>query len=120
MATDIPTVKLSSLRLLVASLLGLSSQACGDCAGVGLSRLTPTEQTIHVGEAFVATYEEGGSCSNAFAPVPNRVTWASAETTIVVVDSLTGRVTGKRLGDALVVPSSGVTTGPQSILVHVR
>jgi hypothetical protein len=113
-------MKLSFLWPLLASLAALSLQACGDCAGVGLSRLAPTELTIHVGEAFVATYEEGGSCSNTFGPVANRVTWASAETTIVVVDSLTGRVTGKRVGDALVVPSSGVTTGPQSILVHVR
>ena len=100
--------------------LVLSAQGCGDCAGVGVTRLSPSEQTIHVGQSFVANYEEGGSCLNMFAPVANRVTWSSAETTIVAVDSLTGQITGKRVGDALVVPSSGVTTGPQSIYVHVR
>lgn len=105
---------------LIALCMGLAPGACGDCAGVGLSRLSPTEQTIHVGESFVATYEEGGSCHEAFAPVPNRVTWSSAEVTVVAVDSITGQVTGKRVGDALVVPSFGVTTGPQRILVHVR
>jgi len=113
-------MKVSSLWPVVAILASSGAQACGDCAGVGLSRLSPTEQTISVGASFIATYEEGGSCNNVFAPVVNRVTWASAETAIVTVDSLTGRVTGKRVGDALVVPSLGVTTGPQSILVHVR
>jgi hypothetical protein len=102
--------------------IALSATACGDCAGVGLSRLAPTEKTIAVGESFIATYEEGGSCHNVFTPVPGRVRWTSAETTIVVVDSLSGRVTGKQPGDALVVPGGYgyVTTGPWSILVHVR
>ena len=102
----------------VALLLAVSG--CGDCAGVQLSRLGVTERTIAVGESFVATYEEGGSCSGSFEPVPDRVRWSTAETTIVDVDSLTGRVTGKHVGDALVVPSFGVTTGPLSLLVHVR
>ena len=98
----------------------LSVSGCGDCAGVGLSRLGVTERTIAVGESFVVTYEEGGSCSGTFEPVPDRVRWSTAETNVVDVDSLTGRVTGKQFGDALVVPSAGVTTGPISVLVHVR
>jgi hypothetical protein len=119
MATYTSTMRVSSIWPLVAVLTGASPQACG-CAGVGLSRLRPTEPTIHVGESFVATYEEGGSCDNVFTPVPNRVTWTSAETTVVVVESLTGRVTGKRLGDALVVPLFEGNAGPLSIYVHVR
>lgn len=43
-------------------LIPLATTGCGDCAGVGLSRLGTTERTIAVGESFVATYEEGGSC----------------------------------------------------------
>jgi hypothetical protein len=113
-------MRVSSVWSILGSVILLGSHACGDCAGVGLSRLNPTEQTIRIGASFVASYEEGGSCSNTFAPVTGRTTWASAETTIVTVDSITGQVTGKRIGDALVVPSSWVTTGPQSILVHVR
>jgi hypothetical protein len=120
MATCISYTKMSFVSRMVVILGAVGTQACGDCAGVGLSRLSPTEQTIHVGESFVALYEEGGSCHETFAPVPNRVSWSSAETRIVSVDSLTGKVTGKQIGDALVVPSAGVTTGPQSILVHVR
>ena len=98
----------------------LSVSGCGDCAGVELFRLGMTERTIAVGQSFFATYEEGGSCSDSFEPVPDRVHWSTAETTIVDVDSLTGRVTGRHVGDALVVPSVGVTTGPLSLLVHVR
>src|SRR4029079_5234200 len=79
--------KMSFVWRMVVILGAVGTQACGDCAGVGLSRLGPTEQTIHVGESFVAFYEEGGSCHEAFAPVPNRVTWSSAETRIVAVDS---------------------------------
>ena len=105
---------LSGLALLV------SVSGCGDCAGVKLSRLGVTERTIAVGQSFVATYEEGGSCSGSFEPVPDRVQWSTRETTVVGVDSLTGRVTGKGVGDALVVPNVGVTTGPLSVLVHVR
>jgi hypothetical protein len=106
--------------LFAAASLLIGVSGCGDCAGVGLSRLSPTEQTIAVGQSFVASYEEGGSCTNTFAPVPNRAKWHTAETSIVEVDSITGRVTGKRVGDALVVPDQGVTTGPMSVLVHVR
>ena len=119
MATYITNMRVSLIWPLVAILAGAGPQACG-CAGVELSRLRPTEPTIHVGESFVATYEEGGSCDNTFAPVANRVTWASAETTVVAVDSLTGRVTGRRLGDALIVPLFGGSAGPLSIYVHVR
>jgi len=113
-------MRVSSVWLIVATLSGVGTEACGDCAGVGLTRVTPTEQTIHVGESFVATYEEGGSCNKIFTPVANGVTWSSAETTIVAVDSLSGQVTGKQIGDALVVPSLYGTIAPLSILVHVR
>jgi hypothetical protein len=106
--------------LIVVAVFAMLFSACGDCAGVGLSRLGETERTIAVGQSFVATYEEGGSCRNEFEPVPDRAHWTTAEVSIVDVDSLTGRVTGKRVGDALVVPTVGVTTGPWSVLVHVR
>lgn len=66
----------------------VSVSGCGDCAGVELSRLGVTEQTIAVGQSFVATYEEGGSCNGSFEPVPGRVQWSTAETTVVDVDSL--------------------------------
>src|SRR5262249_37240761 len=106
---------------LVALSVAPLASSCGDCAGVGLSRLRETERTIAVGASFTAIYEEGGSCSNTFAPAPpGIVRWTTSETSIIDVDSLSGRVTGKRVGDALVGIGGPVTTGPWSILVHVR
>lgn len=97
----------------------LSASSCGGCASVGLTRLSDTERTIAVGQSFVVTYEEGDSCTNIFAPSNNGlVRWSSSDTSIVRVDSATGRVTGKRIGDATVVPNT--STGPLSLLVHVR
>ena len=96
-----------------------SASGCGRCTtGTNLSRLGETERTIAVGQSFVATYEEGNSCSNTFTPAPGRVRWSSSDTTIVEVESATGRVTGKRIGDATVVPSTYAP--PLSLLVHVR
>ena len=101
----------------IAALLA-SASSCGDCADVGLERLSETERTIAVGQSFVVTHEVGGSCTNTFAPGRGRVRWSSSDTTIVVVDSATGRVTGKRIGDATVVPNTFAP--PLSLLVHVR
>jgi len=109
------------MRLPVAVAVGVlltSASGCGDCAGTELSRLSETERTITVGESFVVTYEEGGSCTHTFAPAPGRANWSSSDTTIVQVDSATGRVVGKRIGNATV--SSGTYAPPLSLLVHVR
>lgn len=101
--------------------LVMSAAACGgDCVSVGVSRLSITERTLQVGDSFVASYEEGGVCGADFTPTVGRVTWTTAERDILQVDSLSGTVTARRAGDALVVPSVPVTTGAQSILVHVR
>lgn len=110
------------MRLRVAFSIGsllASASGCGDCAGVGLNRLSETERTIAVGQSFVVTYEEGGSCSKIFTPVPGQAHWTSSDSTIVRVDSVTGQVTGKRIGDATVVPNTFDAT-PLSLLVHVR
>ena len=109
------------MRLPVAFAIGAVlalAASCGDCVGVGLSRLSETERTIAVGQSFVVTYQEGSSCSNTFAPVSGRARWRSSDTTIAVVDSATGRVTGKRIGDATVDP--GTNDPPLSLVVHVR
>ena len=100
----------------------VSVSGCGDCAGVGLGRLAITERTIAVGQSFVAVYEEGGSCDNVFEPRPDMTGWTTADTAIVSVDSVSGRVTGLRVGDARVAPTAyySITTGPASVLVHVR
>ncbi len=99
----------------------LTTAACGgDCVSVGVSRLSPTERQLRVGESFVAKYEEGGVCGDDFLAVTDRVTWTTVASDIVQVDRLSGRVTALRPGDAEVVPSVAATRGPQGILVHVR
>ena len=102
----------------IGSLLA-SSSGCGDCADRGLTRLSDTERTIAVGQSFVVTYEIGSTCTSTFEPSAGRVRWQSTDSTIVQVDSLTGQVTGKRIGDATVRPDTYDIT-PLSLLVHVR
>ena len=108
--------------------LPILASSCGDCAGVGLSRLAETERSIRVGESFLATYEVGGSCTEIFRPTSTR--WFTVDTAIVELDTLSGLVTGKRVGDARVVPAYGgapngsspreVTNGASFIVVRVR
>jgi hypothetical protein len=95
---------------------------CGACAGVGLARLRITEKTIAVGQSFVAVYEEGGSCDRVFEPRPGLTRWTTTDTTIVRVDSVSGRVTGLRVGDARVTPTAYfyISEGPTNVVVHVR
>ena len=104
------------VAFVVGSLLA-SASGCGHCVGVGVTRLSDTERAIAVGQSFVVAYEEGDSCTNMFAPRQG-VRWSSSDSTIVRVDSLTGQVTGKRIGDATVVPIPNFE--PFRLLVHVR
>jgi hypothetical protein len=110
------------MKLPVAIAIGslvASASGCGDCAGVGLTRLSETERTIAVGQSFVVTYDEGGSCNKIFAPAPTQPRWSSSDTSVVQVDSVTGQVTGKRIGNASVVPNT-FDVPSLSVLVHVR
>jgi hypothetical protein len=111
--------RLAVTMIMVTGVLSMS--ACFECkVGALQGRLGETERTIAIGESFIATYEQGGSCDKVFTPVTEHVRWTSAETTIVAVDSMTGQVTGLRRGDALIVPNAVISTGPWSVLVHVR
>lgn len=117
------------LRLLPFLALPLLVSSCGDCAGAGRSRLAETARSISVGESFLATYEDGGSCTEIFSPTSTQ--WFTADTAIVELDTLSGLVRGKRVGDARVVPAYGgapngshpareVSNGSSFILVRVR
>lgn len=109
------------MRLPLAFAIGvllLTASSCGDCAGVAFFRLSETERTIAVGQSFSVIVEEGGSCTNISRPSGGQVRWSSSDTSIVRVDSASGLVTGKRIGDATVVPNTH--TEPLSLLVHVR
>lgn len=107
--------------LMRLTLGALAASACGDkitCAGVGLVRVSPLDTTIAVGAVFLARYQEGGTCSDAnhaqFRDVP--VIWRTLDTTIVRLDSISGRVTGRAVGDA----SISVVDRAFIVRVHVR
>lgn len=98
-------VRRALARRLCAVVLPVLTAACGDritCAGVGLARLSPVDTTIGVGATFAVHYQEGGTCSDEshakYYDVP--IVWHTADTAIVRLDSLSGRVTGRAIGDA--------------------
>jgi len=103
----------------VALLVTLCGCECGEGT---LTRLGETERTIAVGQSFIATYETGGSYCNAgsFAPAADVTHWVTRDTATIALDSLTGQITGRRIGDAHVTPTSPATLGPPTLLVHVR
>ena len=109
----------------VAISLLLGGCRTGDvvCAGIGLVRTVPADVTISVGQSVTLRYQEGGYC--AAEPSESDYTdmevsaWSTVDTTVVQVDSLSGRVTGRMSGDAHVTgrPRFG---GFASAVVHVR
>ena len=107
--------------LIVLVLAAIGATACGDritCAGVALVRVSPLDTTITVGAGFVARYQEGGTCSDAsqaeYRDVP--VIWRTSDTTIVRLDSVTGQVIGRTIGNASIVVADRAFV----VSVHVR
>src|SRR6185295_707616 len=108
--------------LTLLSLLVITSAiACGDkitCAGVALARVSPRDTSIAVGASFVARYQQGGTCSDeshgTFDDV--HVVWRTVDTAVVRLDSLTGRVTGRAVGDATL----SIADRAFVVSVHVR
>ena len=62
--------------------------------------LTPRQQTIHVGESFTPAVTFT-TCGGQLHPV-DTVRWSASDTTIVQVDSMTGRTTGRSPGQTVV------------------
>lgn len=100
----------------------LASFGCASrttCAGVGLIRVTPMEATLRVGESITLHLQEGespcGDRDENWRDVPAR--WRTNDTLVVRVDSLLGRVSALRAGDARVAAGQGDAL---SALVHVR
>ena len=114
--------------------LSVFVSSCGDCAGVGTSRLAESEHSLRVGESFLAGYEEGGLCLGSSSPEdfrPTSTQWFTADTAILQLDTLSGLVVGKRVGDARVFPVYGgvpnglhspreLSYGSSFLLVRVR
>lgn len=106
---------------IVGALAILSLGACSEhpCSGSGLVRVSPETVTIAVGQSTTVQYQEGDSClptAEQFHAVASH--WSTRDTTVVGVDSLSGRVVGRAVGDASVAAATLV--GPLPVLVHVR
>jgi hypothetical protein len=64
-------------------------------------RFSPRDTIIAPGQSFVATaatYTCGGT-----VVVPSTNIWGASDTTVLAVDSLSGRVTGRKIGQANVL-----------------
>jgi len=107
------------MKYIVGFVVVLAASGCG-CKDFALSRVTPEEQTIGVGESLTLVYSTGGGCEagNGVTDVSlhaSPTVWHTRDTLVVTVDALTGRVIGRAVGDAQVVSGGG-----SSATIHVR
>lgn len=101
------------LRLSVGAIfLGLVT-GCSLVAPCGTDelqyRVVPTSQAIAVGESFTPSAEFRG-CQGR-KPLDDVITWSATDTTVVRVDAVSGRVTGRAAGVAA-VQARGAKYGP--------
>ena len=91
------------------------------CTGVGLVRIVPLEATILVGQTTSAELQEGSSCGGPAAVDASyrtvHATWSTPDSGVVTIDTLTGKVTARAVGDARVHPQYGEMF---TFMVHVR
>jgi len=110
----------------------LAAAGCGTseevCAGLSVSEVRPgVQHTVRVGETFTAEYRVGDTCYGHPMPDLGRapVRWATADSAVVRVDSVSGRVRGLARGEAIVwarYPEAPADTDQRvaTIRVHVR
>jgi hypothetical protein len=98
------------------------------CAGLTINGGGVSDQTIRVGETFTAEYYPPvDTCYGSPLPklVPMRMHWATADSSVVKVDPVSGRVRALAPGEAVVLARfPGLPQDPDSavmrIQVHVR
>jgi len=111
----------STTCLALAVVPALYGCATGDCAGLADTRALPNEVTIAVGQTVTVQYQEAGYCfggaptENDYRPVATH--WTTADSLIITVDSLTGTITGRAVGEARVSPTNAPAL---SVAIHVR
>ena len=96
-------------RLAVLAAIGIGLAACGNhvCADVGgTTFVTPSDTTIPIGGiATMKSLARAGYCvGDGPPPAPQlRATrWHSSDTIVVALDSMTGRVVGRAVGNAMI------------------
>lgn len=97
---------------------------CGRCALVSSAEVRPgNELTLRVGESATAEYWITGRCGNPpTSPTAVALRWATVDTLVVRVDSLSGIIRALLAGDAYVwgrYPDDPTTIRRADLLVHV-
>ena len=99
----------------------LASIACGETTVCVVTpappRVIPGDTTVHSGQSFTLVLQATIPCArgNPVTIVPSR--WTTPDTGVISLDTLTGLVTARAIGDAHVF--SEQTLGPPAA-VHVR
>lgn len=96
---------------------GALATGCG-CKTVLRWRLDPAQRTLVVGESFTPTMQFLG-CGGT-EPLNDVIVWHATDTTIVRVDSLSGRTTGRRVGATDVFPTGRLYGTAGAVRVVVR
>jgi len=114
-------------RVLAAALLLLSTAGCvivGDptCSGSGASVVVaPGVVVVAVGQSFTPngsdSWCDGGHQAHGS---PNWALSQAGDSAFVMLDAMTGRITGRRAGFATVIARSDHSGATSSILVTVR
>lgn len=92
-------------RLVLALLGGAALAACGDLGvgnGFGALALTPVLDSIFVGDQLNArrvTYID----PNGNPASPGPVSWGSSDTTVAKIDTVSGAITGRKRGVAVII-----------------
>ena len=79
--------------------------ACMACDGPTMCgdpplRIVPLDTTISPGQSFTARWETGVPCRGGWEAISTH--WATTDTDVVRLDTLSGLVTGRATGDAAV------------------
>lgn len=80
------------------------------CPAVLVTRVVPGDTTIGVGQSFTARYQTR-DCNGRWND--QVVHWTTSDSLVIALDTLTGKVTGRSVGDAVI-------TSVVQVSVHVR
>ena len=83
--------------------------------------MLPSDTTISIHGALAVRYQEGGTCNPGHAVDSDyhdvATTWFTADTALVQLDTVSGRVLARALGDARISPTGRTFL---TVTVHVR
>ena len=89
----------------------------GGCTDDLGTRSSPRDTTIRVGQAFTPSFQFLGCRGRRV--LDDSLSFSSSDTTVIAVDSLTGRTTARAPGTALLLVTGARYRGPFPITVSV-